>query len=215
MGLNEGRFRIVFVLDAAPEELVRLVAYLEAISAKVLIDLVTIASYTVGGSTIVVPQRVEPERRVVEAQPQQARNSVTGRLGDGAEAFIASIENARPEDQPLLKQVSDWALTLEANGLCKLSTFSGTSNRWTLLPRIAPDNVGLVTIWNDRSAAIQFWRSVFERRAPNTLVAIEQLIAPTKVGQGNTTRALDSDLLKLLTEACREANGRLSDGAPV
>lgn len=37
----------------------------------------------------------------------------------------------------------------------------------TLLPRLAADGAGLVSIAIDaRSAYIQFWRSVFERRAP-------------------------------------------------
>jgi hypothetical protein len=203
--LGEGRFRIVFVLDTAPEELVRLVAYLEATSDKVLIDLITIASYSVGGSTIVVPQRVEAERRPIESQPQQSRSLTTGRLEQGADAFIASVESAKPEDQPHLKEVVDWALDLEGNGLCELSTYFGNLHRWTLLPRIAPDNVGLVTVWNDGSAAIQFWRSVFERRAPHSLAAIEQLVAPTKVSQGNITRTITPELLKLLTDAYHEA----------
>ncbi len=64
-----GRFRLVFVLDEAPEELVRLVSYLETISERLIIDLITIATYTVNGSQILVPQRVEaePQREETEA----------------------------------------------------------------------------------------------------------------------------------------------------
>jgi hypothetical protein len=36
--LSEGRFRLVLVLDQAPEELVQLVGYLGAVAEKVLID---------------------------------------------------------------------------------------------------------------------------------------------------------------------------------
>ena len=61
--LSQGRFRLVIVLDAAPEELIRLIGYLEVVSDKLLIDVVTVASYDVGGSAILVPQRVDPERR--------------------------------------------------------------------------------------------------------------------------------------------------------
>jgi hypothetical protein len=55
------------VLDAAPVELVRLVGHLEAVTDKLLIDLVTVSAYDVNGSRILVPQRVEPERWRPEA----------------------------------------------------------------------------------------------------------------------------------------------------
>ena len=68
--LSEGRFRLVLVLDDAPEELVRLIGYLEVVTAdRLLIDLVTVASYRIGDSEVIVPQRVEAERRLVEPQP--------------------------------------------------------------------------------------------------------------------------------------------------
>src|SRR5262245_45474565 len=53
--LAEGRFRVVIVLDAVPAELVRLVGYLETVTDKLLIDLVTVAAYEVNGSRILVP----------------------------------------------------------------------------------------------------------------------------------------------------------------
>ncbi|CAA9578399.1 MAG: hypothetical protein AVDCRST_MAG19-3638 [uncultured Thermomicrobiales bacterium] len=48
--LAEGRFRLVLVLDEAPEELVRLVGYLESVAERLVIDLVTVAAYDIGGS---------------------------------------------------------------------------------------------------------------------------------------------------------------------
>jgi hypothetical protein len=38
---------------------VRLVGYLESLTDKLLIDLVTVSAYRVGGSEVLVPQRVE------------------------------------------------------------------------------------------------------------------------------------------------------------
>ena len=38
----------------------------------------------------------------------------------------------------------------------------------------------------ERNAILSFWRSVFERRAPNSIGPIETLIAPDVIGQGNT-----------------------------
>ncbi len=62
VSLAEGHFRLVIVLDEAPEELTRLVGYLGSVADKLLIDLITVSAYTIGKTQIIVPQRVEPER---------------------------------------------------------------------------------------------------------------------------------------------------------
>ena len=90
----------------------------------------------------------------------------------------------------------------------RLSTYSGTE-RYTLLPRIMPDNVGLVTIWNDNQQPLDLsiWRSVFERLAPNSIEPVEQAIAPVKIGQGNSVRNITPQVLDALTLAYQEATG--------
>jgi hypothetical protein len=51
--------------------------------------------------------------------------------------------------------------------LVRLGTYRGKNGMTTLLPRLAGDDAGLVSIYCDNgSAYLQFWRSVFERRAP-------------------------------------------------
>src|SRR5947209_10276633 len=52
---------------------------------------------------------------------------------------------------------------------------------------------------------LQFWRSVFERRAPKSLASIEQSFTPIK--QGNTVHEVSDELLNALTAAYREAAG--------
>jgi hypothetical protein len=104
--LAEGRFRLVLVLDDAPDELIRLVGYLNAVADKLLIDLVTVAAYTIGDSRVIVPQRVDPERgeptpRVEMAPP--ARPAPSGRYVAGGEDFAASIEGAPVDQRPLLR----------------------------------------------------------------------------------------------------------------
>jgi len=60
-----------------------------------------------------------------------------------------------------------------------------------------------VSIWNNNGTAyLQFWRSVFERRAPSSLARIEQSVMPIK--QGNTAREVSQELLDALTDAYRE-----------
>jgi hypothetical protein len=83
----------------------------------------------------------------------------------------------------------------------------------TLLPRLKADDAGLVTIWRDKNSGyLQFWRSVFERRAPGTLARLEERLGPTGIKQGNVVREIDEQLLALLTDAYREAaSGRVGD----
>ena len=58
----------------------------------------------------------------------------------------------------------EWATELEREGLVELSSFERV-NRWVLMPRLQPDNAGLVTLWNENGASIQFWRSMFFMRS--------------------------------------------------
>jgi hypothetical protein len=46
--LAEGGFRLVIVLDSAPDELVQVVGYLQSVTDKIDIDLATVAAYNVG-----------------------------------------------------------------------------------------------------------------------------------------------------------------------
>jgi hypothetical protein len=66
------------------------------------------------------------------------------------------------------------------------------------------ENAGQVTIWNEGGAYHQFWRSVFERHAPETLPRVER-IAPVQIGQGNSTREVSDELLEALADAYQEA----------
>jgi len=75
----------------------------------------------------------------------------------------------------------------------------------TLLPKLRANNADLVTRYNDRgSPYLQFWRSVFERRAPESLPRVEQLVT-VEVGQGKTTYEVSEELLEALTDAYGEA----------
>ncbi len=205
--LAQGHFRLVFVLDEAPEELVRLVNYLETISGQLVIDLIAISAYTVNGSQILVPQRVEAERQRTEpSSSTTVRSTGEGWLADGAADFIAGIDAAPETSKPLLQRLCNWAIALEKEHLVKLSTYHGKAGILTLLPRLRADNAGLISIYNNNGAVyLQFWRSVFERRAPTGLTRIEQSIMPIK--QGNTTREVSQELLDALTDAYREAVG--------
>jgi hypothetical protein len=206
--LAAGRFRLVLVLDEAPDELVKLVGYLEAVTPELVIDLITVSMYDVGGSTVLVPQRVDPERAESGASaPKAARTEDTGYSTEGAGGFADLIDGAPEAAQAQLRRLCEWGVALEADGLVgRLFTYHGMKESVTLLPRLPVDDAGLVTVnYSDNGGYIQFWRSVFERRAPNSLPAVEMAAAPAKVGQGTAVHEVTDELLDALTEAYREA----------
>lgn len=206
--LARGAFRLVLVLDEAPPELVRLVGYFESITQSLVIDLVTVTSYEVNGTQIMVPQRVDAERpqaltptgtRSSEAQPSAVSSS-------GSDGFLASIESVAGSVQPALRRLYDWARDLERRRLAKLSTTQG-SGRTTLRPLIPRTDAGLVTLVNEGGrAALWLWRTVFDRHAPDALEKLQQLISPATVGSGTTLYEIEDDLLGALTEAYEEAS---------
>lgn len=205
--LSQGRFRIILALDEAPDELVRLVGYLQTISDRLVIDLVTVRAYQIDSSTVLVPQRVDPERQPEEPLTSTATRAATDKLTEGSTVFFANLDHAPAQSRDDLQKLGNWAESLEKRGLVKLYSYQG-KGRWTLLPRLPGDGVGLVTIWNDNGAYLSLWRSVFERRAPKSLQRVEQLIAPMTVGQGTSIRRFGDDMLDTLTEAYREAAGQ-------
>lgn len=216
--LRSGGFRLVLVLDQAPPELVKLVGFLEAVTSELVIDLITVASYQIDESRIIVPRRVDPERElgtVAVAPRGPAQTPSKGMFYRGPDEFLASIEDAEENDRPSLRRLANWALELEKIGVATLGAYRGKTGRVTLLPYIPGEDAGLVTIWNDRGAYLSFWRSVFERRAPIALKTIESMPTGLKIGQGNTARDISDELLDLLSDAYREAaTGRVSSKVP-
>jgi hypothetical protein len=216
--LADGSFRLVIVLDSVPDELVQVVGYLELVADKIDIDLVTVTSYDVDGSRVLVPQRVDPGRRARELSDAQVSDRQAGALYPGSAEFRVSFADAPAARRELLQRVADWADTLERDGLVKLSSYRGKGGIVTLLPRLASDNAGLVTVYSDiKSAYMQFWRGVFERRAPRSIPAVEAALG-AELRQGNSTRNISADLLDAITTAYREAvdsNQHDASGGPV
>ena len=205
-GLATGRFRLVLVLDQAPEELVRLVGYLEAVTDGLLIDLITVSAYQVGGSQVVVPQRVDPER-VATPTPvaTPSASAISGGQDTDADEFRQGITALPPEVQPGVIRLMDWASALEREGLARLAARRDTTGWHTLRIHI-PGEFSLVNIqYGPRSFTAPAWRTVFERRAPQALARLEQMIAPATLGVGKSLAPVDDSVLAVLTDAYREA----------
>lgn len=201
--LATGAFRLVLVLDQAPPELVQLVGYLESVAPQLTIDLVTVSNYLVDGSTILVPQRVDPER--MEAIPAaRGAASSAGYLADGGEEFRNAAASASDPLRSALMRHYAWAKQLESDGLASLRSYRG-SGVVTLLPYPVGYNAGLITLASDGS--IWTWRSVFEKRAPDAIELVERALnAPLK--QGGVIRESDDELLRAIRAAYEEARAR-------
>ncbi|MGH3908066.1 MAG: hypothetical protein ACRDTE_28385 [Pseudonocardiaceae bacterium] len=211
--LREGTFRLVLVLDEAPDDLVRLVGYLETVTAGLSVDLVTVAAYNINGRRVMVPQRVEPERRQRRPEPDPVEAGRTGRprMGDllpGVEPFRAQLSTVSEARRPALERLADWAQELADKQLAEVSTYFGKRGEVMLLPRLLPERAGLVSLWRwtDDTALTSVWRSVFERRAPHSIERVESLIAPVPLGQGNSVTDISDELLAALHGAYVEAN---------
>ena len=210
--LDQGNFRLVLVLDEVSAELERIVAYLDAVTIQALtIDLITLTVYEVNGAQVALPQRVAPDlgAAMPYTTPGKRPAASGGRLSDGSNAFRDSIEGATEETRATFEELIDWAERLQASlPNVRLASYTGTTGtRFTLLPRIVPDDAGLVTIWNDRHRpSFSFWRSVFERRAPNSIEPVERIIAPSRIGQGSVVGDITPQLLEALTAAYQEAD---------
>ena len=74
-----------------------------------------------------------------------------------------------------------------------------------MLPYLLSDEAGLITVWNDNGFWITPWRSVFERRAPNSIATVEAVLSPQPLANGNSLREVSDRLLTALTDAYREA----------
>ena len=68
-----------------------MVGYLQSVTDKIDIDLVTVAVYEVAGSQVLVPQRIEPARRVRELSDAQVTARQAGGLHPGSAEFRAAI----------------------------------------------------------------------------------------------------------------------------
>ena len=73
-------------------------------------------------------------------------------------------------------------------------------------PLLRRDDGGLVTLWRGSGGrpSVSLWRSVFERRAPEFLDELEQLLGEP-VRQGGVITTVTRELLDLLAHAYRSA----------
>jgi hypothetical protein len=204
--LSNGAFRLVLVLDQAPDELSRLVGYFAGIAPAVTIDLINVEAYSVEGSQIVIPQRVDPEQFRTEWRPRSTTSVDEASYSDGSDAFAAGIEKTTAANPSSLRTYLEWARELERAGLARLRTTMG-KGRSNLNVWLMDENVGLVSIWNEpKWGSIAFWATALQRRAPHALERLRELspvLAAMK--SSNSIRDVEPAILATVRAAYVEA----------
>jgi TIR domain len=197
-------YQLLDVVGQSPQQAAQRVA--EAVRTLVpAADGVEVVAQDEHGDPVVVAQQAEEEPPSGGGNEQGLLWSrPPGTFVTGSADFIAGIEKASAKHRPTLQRLAAWALSVESNGLARLHTYYGKQGL-TLLPYLPRDGVGLVSLYNMNGAYVQFWRSVFERRAPQTLPQVERIIAPKKLGQGTWTPVITEELLEALSAAYQEA----------
>jgi hypothetical protein len=125
---------------------------------------------------------------------------------DGGADFEQTIETLAPELRPKVTRLFRWAKHLETDGLATLWGSHGPQYT-TLLPYPKGHDAGLVTVVSDD--AVWLWRSVFEKRAPNSIPLVEAALGgPLK--QGGIVLDPSDQLLAAVANAYAEARDRFA-----
>lgn len=199
--LSEGEFRIVFVLDEVPQDLLRLLAYLEEKTHGLTLDIITISSFLVGQSLLLLPQRIAPDIRAIAQSlilPSDGKKQGTG-------LFEQAVKDGPQTYRAEYNSMIAWAQQLGNENNARIFSWSG-KQYVTILPYLPSENAGLVSLYYtpEKPPSIQLWRSVFEKAAPNSIEPIEVLIGKS-IGQGSSTTNLSEELYALLHAAYVEA----------
>ena len=206
--LSSGAFRLVLLLDETSVELERIVAYLDAMTRRAItIDLITVSRFAMGGAEIALPQRVSLDLNANAADsPMKPRATAQGVLSDGTEAFRGFIGRGGRSRSKSVPPPPALGGNARGPAWCTPLFLPGQERRPVHSPPQVHDGESrLVTIWNDSGKPyVSFWRSVFERRAPNAIAKVEQ-INGKEIGKGSSATAITRELLDALTDAYREA----------
>lgn len=207
--LDAGSFRIVIVLDDAPEQLVNIIGYLDLVTTKdINLDLVTVSAYDLNDEQFLVPQRIDlkhaldPESDTeTTVHPRPSRGTTTTKGSDPFRRIVAQSKN--PDHQKNGKKIADWDDDLEKKGLCRV--FSAEGSGWGRLRLYLLDENKTFAHFESDGQWAWLCPTVIERRAPAMVATIRDI---SEV-RGNKGRArATSELLDAFEQAYREAAGR-------
>ena len=126
----------------------------------------------------------------------------------GADLFAASIGGAVDAEQAaLLGKLLDWAVALEADGLCQLES-GERANAVALYPRLPEEGATIAYVWNLRGTAQLYVNGTVITKASQARSRVEAAAGRALPGNGMVPKTITDELLNALTEAYREAAGK-------
>ena len=216
--LQRGSFRLVIVVDDAHAQTAKIAGYLDAIADRVIVDLVTVQTYDVNGTQVLLPQRIDPEHvpEAPRAWPSPKRYTSPSPTTEGSARFreqVAGISDSKLRER--LSGLADRLDALETAGLCRVYTGEGKTT-FGLHPRPLGERTHIASLYLPKNEPEKYyiwvWISVAKRLAPNALpelartAAIEDKVEAGKRATG--AQAVTDELLDALTAAYREAAGK-------
>ena len=163
------------------------------------------------GKLIPLPEASGYLVKVREREEEEVKQR--GRTTDslGIDAFQRRIADMPEDVQLKVSSLCDWAIGLEKENLVRLQTRRGINNT-ILRVNLARSNDRLLIaqITKQNGYWIEVWRETWNIHAPNSVTPLEQAIKPgylREVGSGTYLRNWSKELLGVVRDAYREANG--------
>ena len=213
--------RIILVSEGFSKELTTSVLWLNENGLD--ITCIQLQPYISGSELLLESSQIIPvrgaEELVLQAQERRTerrkQRSSQGRQESGGEAFEASIEQASDSIRPKLQELYELACSLQKKELAQLT--SQIRSNTSLQIRV-PGKRALITVQNrirENSATVLFYADDLRSNAAQATRLLDQTlgtnIATTKNNTVNRTlNTLPPVTWDILTEAYREANGRLN-----
>lgn len=225
LGFSTDQPRIVLVSEGFSPELTTSVLWLNRNGLD--ITCIQMQPYRNGAELLVETSQVIPlpeaadyfvRIRERENEVQKQRTDSSKRV-PGSEVFAEHIQDAQPEFHQELNRLYAWAVDLRERESAALESNHGKT-RTTL--GVIPLGKGkrLLTIWNNWrfSPYLSFHWDVLREFAPEAATLAKPLVdahsgaSQTEAGSVNIRGPISDDLLAILREAYREANGLPGDG---
>ena len=158
-----------------------------------------------------VRERVDEERRQHRNSPMETTT--------GGSVFLNAIGHLREEYKPMITQLYDWAVSLEQEDLAILQVRQGSWNTM-LRPHLPGTNEFLAMICKSGGTGSYRLRpNRIRTRAPKANALIKEILGQDIYVEDSTDLRVGSapsdELLDALTDAYREANGKLAPTTPL
>ncbi len=158
---------------------------------------------------IPLPEAEEYLVRVRDRDTEAKRHRTSSTISfEGSGHFEDSIPAASKEHQPRLKELLEWARSIEASNHARLLTTTGSSG-FGLSLRVPSQRSGLIKVVypNDAPPYLTLYWTVVQRLAPRTLNLLEEAVGG-RIGPKRDVKEFDSRFLALVKQAYEEAKGQ-------